>query len=500
MSEENQGQENKTAPAQKKAAPVKEQTMPLVGEILEFTRLGEQDEGYELARQGVETMLSELLQKDEPVERVDKSLVDQMIDELDRRLGEQLDAILHNDEFQSLESSWRGMAFLVNRTDFNENIRLEVLNVNTDELREDFEDAPELNQTSMFQKVYTEEYGQFGGEPYGVMIGAYAFTPGATDVQLLEHMSALAAVTHAPFISSASPKFFGLDSFSELGDLKELDSLFDGPQYVKWRGLRETDDSRNIGLTLPNFMGRMTFGENKPVRSFNYVEQIQNKDDYLWLNSAYAYATRLVESFANYRWCPNIIGPQSGGAVTDLAVHTVDNDGRQELVGPIEAFVSDRKEYELSDLGFIPLTQRKNADNATFFSSSSVQKPKEFGAEPEARQAELNYRLGTQLPYLFIINRLAHYIKVLQRENLGSWKSRSDLEAELNRWIRQYVADQESPSPATRSRRPLRKAQVTVVEMDGDAGWYQVGLEVTPHFKFMGANFTLSLTGLLDRV
>lgn len=494
MSEENQGQEQ-AAPAS-----VKEQDAPLVGEILEFTRLDEQDEGYQLARQGVETMLAELLKKDEPVERVDKSLVDQMIDELDRRLGEQMDEILHNDDFQSLESSWRGLAFLVNRTDFDENISIEVLNVNTDELREDFEDAPELNQTAMFQKVYTDEYGQFGGEPYGVMIGDYAFTPAAVDVSLLENMSALAAVTHAPFISSASPKFFGLESFSELADLKEVDSLFDGPQYVKWRGLRETDDARNIGLTLPSFMGRMAYGENKPVRSFNYVEKAEGKEDYLWLNSSYAYATRLVESFARYRWCPNIIGPQSGGAVTDLAIHTTDNNGRQEMVGPLETFVSDRKEYELSELGFIPLTQRKNADNATFFSSSSVQKPKQFGSEPEARQAELNYRLGTQLPYLFIINRLAHYIKVLQRENLGSWKSRSDLEAELNRWIRQYVADQENPSPATRSRRPLRKAQVTVTEMDGDAGWYQVGLEVTPHFKFMGANFTLSLTGLLDRV
>ncbi|WP_086480190.1 type VI secretion system contractile sheath large subunit [Oceanospirillum sanctuarii] len=476
------------------------QSQPLVGEILEFTRLAEQDEGYELARQGVEAMLSELLTKSEPVERVDKSLVDQMIDELDQRLGQQLDAILHNDEFQKLESAWRGLAFLVNRTDFNENIRVELLNVDKDELLEDFEDAPELNQTAMFQKVYTEEYGQFGGEPYGVLVGGYEFGPGAQDIKLLESMSGLAAVTHAPFIASAGPSFFGLGEFDELPDLKELDSLFEGPQYLKWRGLRDTEDSRNIGLTLPRFMGRLTYGENKPVKSFTYTEQVEEKSDYLWVNAAYAYATRLVDSFAHYRWCPNIIGPQSGGAVTDLAVHVVDNQGATTLNGPVETFISDRKEYELSELGFIPLTQRKNADNATFFSSNSVQRPKQFGTEPEARQAELNYRLGTQLPYLFIVNRLAHYIKVLQRENLGSWKSRVDLEAELNRWIRQYVADQESPSPATRSQRPLRKAQVNVVEVDGEAGWYQVGLEVTPHFKFMGANFTLSLTGLLDRV
>lgn len=476
------------------------QSQPLVGEILEFTRLAEQDEGYELARQGVEAMLSELLTKSEPVERVDKSLVDQMIEELDQRLGQQLDAILHNEEFQKLEAAWRGLAFLVNRTDFNENIRVELLNVDKDELLEDFEDAPELNQTAMFQKVYTEEYGQFGGEPYGVLVGGYEFGPGAQDIKLLESLAGLASVTHAPFIASAGPSFFGLSEFDELPDLKELDSLFEGPQYLKWRGLRDTEDSRNIGLTLPRFMGRLTYGENKPVKSFAYTEQVDQKSDYLWVNASYAYATRLVDSFAQYRWCPNIIGPQSGGAVTDLAVHVVDNQGTTALNGPVETFISDRKEYELSELGFIPLTQRKNADNATFFSSNSVQRPKQFGTEPEARQAELNYRLGTQLPYLFIVNRLAHYIKVLQRENLGSWKSRADLEAELNRWIRQYVADQESPSPATRSQRPLRKAQVTVVEVDGEAGWYQVGLEVTPHFKFMGANFTLSLTGLLDRV
>ncbi len=481
---------------------VKEQTQsqPLVGEILEFTRLAEQDEGYELARQGVEAMLSELLTQSEPVERVDKSLVDQMIEELDQRLGQQLDAILHNEEFQKLESAWRGLAFLVNRTDFSENIRVELLNVDKHELLEDFEDAPELNQTAMFQKVYTEEYGQFGGEPYGVLVGGYEFGPGAQDIKLLESLSGLAAVTHAPFIGSVGPSFFGLDEYDELPDLKELDSLFEGPQYLKWRGLRDTDDSRNIGLTLPRFMGRMTYGESKPVKSFSYSEEVEQKSDYLWVNAAYAYATRLVDSFAQYRWCPNIIGPQSGGAVTDLSVHLIDQDGSKFLNGPVETYISDRKEYELSDLGFIPLTQRKNADNATFFSSNSVQRPKQFGTEPDERQAELNYRLGTQLPYLFIVNRLAHYIKVLQRENLGSWKSRADLEGELNRWVRQYVADQENPSPATRSRRPLRKALVTVTEIDGDAGWYQVGLEVTPHFKFMGANFTLSLTGLLDRV
>ncbi|MDB4069065.1 type VI secretion system contractile sheath large subunit, partial [Pseudomonadales bacterium] len=221
--------------------------------------------------------------------------------------------------------------------------------------------------------------------------------------------------------------------------------------------------------------------------------------DYLWGNAAFAYATRLTDSFARYRWCPNIIGPQSGGSVHDLPIDFVEEAGLSRVVGPIETAISDRKEYELSELGFIPLTLRKDADSAVFFSSNSTQKPKKFTNDDDGRQAEMNYKLGTQLPYLFIVNRLAHYIKVLQRENLGGWKSRGDLEMELNKWIRQYVADQDNPSAATRSQRPLRKASLEVVEVDNDAGWYQVTMEVTPHFKFMGANFTLSLTSMLER-
>ncbi|HKM14866.1 MAG TPA: type VI secretion system contractile sheath large subunit [Marinospirillum sp.] len=479
----------------------KTKVQPLVGEILEYTRLGEADAGYDLARQGVEALLGELLSRETQLPRIDKALVEQMIAELDKRLSQQMNSILHAPEFQALESTWRGLDFLVQRTEFTENIKVEIFNTSQDELLEDFEDSPEANQSALFKTVYTKEYGQFGGEPYGVIIGDYAFNQSTKDIQLLEHMAALSAVTHAPFITGTSPKFFGLGAWSELPDLKEVSSLFEGPQYIKWRNLREQDDSRNLGLTLPRLMGRALFGDDKPVRSFVYQEEaLKGESDYLWINACYAYATRLMDSFARYRWCPNIIGPQAGGAVLNLPVHITESEGTPLLNGPIETVVSDRKEYEISELGFIPLTQRKNADNATFFSSNSVQQPKYFGTDPAAKVAELNYRLGTQLPYLFIINRLAHYIKVLQRENLGSWKTRSDLESELNRWIRQYVADQENPSPATRSQRPLRRAVVQVTEIDSEAGWYQVGLEVTPHFKFMGANFTLSLTGLLDRV
>tara|TARA_B100000768_G_scaffold180703_1_gene201369 strand:- start:742 stop:2190 length:1449 start_codon:yes stop_codon:yes gene_type:complete len=480
-------------------AAVKEES--LIASILSFSKLSNDENNYAIAQQGMQSLLGSVLEegKDLGSIRVDKSYVEFLIDELDAKLSKQMDEILHNEVFQSLESPWRSLKLLTDRTDFGENIKIDILSVAKDELLQDFEDTDDITETGLYRKVYTNEFGQFGGDPYGVMVGDYGLSPSAHDMRLLSYMASLSAMTHAPFMTSASEDFFGLDDFSELPDLKQLEALFEGPQYLHWRNFRNSDDSRNVGLTLPKFMLRATYGENIPVRSFNYQESIQGKSDYLWGNSAFAYATRLNNSFAKYRWCPNIIGPQSGGEMADLPINVVNVSGTDRVEGPVEVSISDRKEYELSELGFIPLTLRKDADSAVFFSSNSAQQPKKFSNDEEGRQAEVNFKLGTQLPYLFIVNRLAHYVKVLQRENLGSWKSRSELESELNKWIRQYVADQDNPSAATRSQRPLRKALITVSEIVGDAGWYSVGLEVTPHFKFMGANFTLSLTSILER-
>ncbi len=474
----------------------------LLEEIMEHTRLQPQDEGYDVARQGVETLLRELFEnREQPVERVDKRLVDQMINDLDQRIGAQIDEILHHPQFRELESAWRGLKFLVDRTEFQENIKVEFINSSKEDLVDDFREADDISKSGLFHHVYTQEYGQFGGEPVALMVGNYEFGPGGEDVYLLQNMASLGAVSHAPFIGSASEKFFGFDRFEDLPQVKELESIMEGPQYAKWRALRDSEDARNVALTLPRFMLRHPYDpEDNPVREFNYTEGREgSNDDYLWGNSAFAFATRVTESFARYRWCPNIVGPIAGGAVKDLPVDVVEVDGQEQLVGPVEVAISDRREYELSELGFVPLSLRKGSDNAAFFSANSIQRPKYFGSDEEGRQAELNYRLGTQLPYLFIVNRLAHYVKVLQRENLGSWKSRAELENELNKWLRQYVADQDNPSPATRSQRPLRRAQLTVEEVEGEAGWYRVSMQVTPHFKFMGANFTLSLTGSLDR-
>ena len=295
---------------------------------------------------------------------------------------------------------------------------------------------------------------------------------------------------------------FGVDTFEEIPNLKDMESIFEGPKYAKWNGFRESEDARYFALAMPRFMLRTPYGtDTVPVKAFNYNEQAQGKtENYLWGNAAIALGTRMTESFANYRWCPNIIGPQSGGAVDDLPVHSFEAMGQLQSKIPTEVLISDRKEFELAEQGFISLTMRKGSDNAAFFSANSVQKPKFFGNSTEAKAAELNYKLGTQLPYMMITNRLAHYIKVLQRENIGSWKNRGELQSELNNWIRQYVSDQENPSADVRSRRPLRKAEITVSDVEGEPGWYSVNMAVQPHFKYMGADFTLSLKGKLDKV
>ena len=354
----------------------------------------------------------------------------------------------------------------------------------------------------MYKQVYTAEYGQFGGKPVGAMIGNYYFGPSAIDMRLLENVAKVATMAHAPFIAAASPEFFGLkDSFERLPALKDLQDIFSSTRYTKWQSFRESEDSRYVGLTVPRFLLRQPYDpEENPVRAFVYKENVDDDHaNFLWGNAAFAFATRITESFAKYRWAANIIGPRSGGAVEDLPVHLYESLGDIEMKIPTEVLVSDRREYELAEQGFIALTMRKGSDNAAFFSANSCQKPKYFGISETGKAAELNFKLGAQLPYLFIVSRLAHYIKVLQREQIGSWKERVDLERELNTWIRQFVADQENPSSDIRSRRPLREARIEVSDVEGDPGWYRVTMNIRPHFKYMGAYFTLSLVGKLEK-
>lgn len=485
--------------AQATQAEPQDQQPDLLDEIVQATRLRPEDEGYASTKAGIQAFLKNLVGTSGQ-QKISGLLVDQMIGEIDAKLSLQVNAIMHSEQFSKIESAWRSLKFLVDRTDFRQNIRLEFVNVSKEDLLSDFEDAPEVVKSGLYKTVYTAEYGQFGGQPVGAMIANYEFGPKPQDIQLLQYVASVAAMSHAPFIAAADKSFFGIDSWEALPDLKDLHSIFEMPQYAKWRSFRESEDARYVGLTLPKFLLRLPYGaDTVPCKSFDFKEQAQDNSEFCWGNTAFAFATRLTESFAKYRWCVNIIGPQGGGSVENLPLYQFEQNGQVQTKIPTQVLISERREYELAEEGFIALTMRKGSDNAAFFSANSCLKCKVFANTPEGKAAETNYKLSAQLPYMMIMNRLAHYVKVIQRESLGTAKERVDLEHELNTWISQYVTEMDNPDPVTRAKRPLRMASVEVNDVEGDPGWYTVSIKARPHFKYMGASFTLSLVGKLDK-
>jgi type VI secretion system protein ImpC len=473
----------------------------LLDSILSETRIKPADEGYEVAKRGVAAFIAEMLAPGKAAEKVDKAGVDAMIAEIDKKLSAQVNEVLHHPEVQKLESAWRSLRFVIEKVDFRENIKVEMLSVDKETLQSDLEDSPDLTKSGFYRLVYSNEYGVFGGKPYGVMNMNYDFGPGPQDIELLRKLAAVASMAHCPVVANAGPQFFGDESFKNLPTLKDLKSIFEGPQYARWHSFRESEDARYIGLAMPRFLLRLPYGEKTvPVKSFNFSEDVvDHHERYLWGHASNTLVTRIADSFAKYRWAPNIIGPQSGGAVENLPLHQYEAMGEIQTKVPTEVQLTERREFELSEEGFIGLTFRKESDNAAFFSANSVQKPKTFGNTADGKAAEANFRLGTQLPYMFVMTRLAHYIKVLQREQIGSWKDRAQLQTELNNWIGQYVVDMENPGADVRSRKPLRQAEIKVEDVEGQPGWYRCSLKVRPHFKYMGASFTLSLVGKLDK-
>ena len=475
--------------------------LSLLDNIVAQTSLTQEDDTYDVVKSGVGALIEELIKSDNEDEKVNKSIIDKMIAQIDEKISNQMDEILHHEKFQALESKWRGLYMLVERTDFRQNILMEIINVSKEDLMEDFEESLDITQTGLYKHVYTSGYGQFGGEPVGTIIADYELSPSNADIKFLNKVASISAMSHAPFIAAAGPKFFGLKSFEGLPDLKDIDDVMSSPQFAAWRGFRKNEDSRYVGLTLPRFLLRAPYDpEDNPISNFVYKENVsKNHENYLWGNTIYPFASKLTDSFANFRWCTNIIGPKSGGEVRDLPVHTFESMGDIEMKIPTEVLVSDRREYELSEQGFIPLIMRKGSNSAAFFAATSAQEPKIFPNTPEGNEAELNYKLGTQLPYLIAITRMSHYIKVLQREHIGSWRERADLERELNKWAKQYVANQENPSAEIRSKRPFKDIAINVEDLADDPGWYKVRISLRPHFKYMGASFELSLVGKLDK-
>ena len=343
----------------------------LLDEIVAATKLKPVDAGYDITKVGLQAFIEQLADR-KGAQKISGALVDEMIASIDAKLTAQVNEILHNDAVQELESAWRSLKYLIDNTDFRQNIKVEFINVSKSDLLDDFEDAPEIVKSGLYKQIYTAEYGQFGGKPVGAVIANYDFGPNPQDLELLRYVASVSAMAHAPFIAAAGKEFFGLDQWEALPNLKDLHSIFEMPQYAKWRSFRESEDARYVGLTLPKFLLRLPFGEDTvPAKSFNFKESANTDADFCWGNTAFALATRLTDSFAKYRWCSNIIGPQGGGTVENLPLYQFENMGQIETKIPTQVLISERREYELAEEGFIALTMRKGSDNAAFFSANS---------------------------------------------------------------------------------------------------------------------------------
>lgn len=451
--------------------------------------------------QALNVLIHSVLRPEEgKVERIDKALIDSVIADLDRKISAQVNEILHQPDFQKLESAWRGLKFLVERTDFRRNMKIEVLNVSKEELAADFEDVPEPVQSGLFKHVYIQEYDQPGGEPIGAIIGNYEFENRPPDIALLRNLSKISAACHAPFVGGVNDRFFG-KRIEEIPRLPDMAPIFDQAEYASWRGFRDSEDSRYVGLTFPRFLLRLPYGQDTyPVKSFHFEEEAGGEahQKYLWGNASFAFASTLVRSFAENGWCVNIRGPQSGGLIEDLPLHHFEAGGETNTKIPTEILISDRREFELAELGFIPLSFYKNRDYACFFSANSVQKPKKYTGKG-GEDATANSRLSARLPYLFLVSRLAHYLKVIQRENIGAAKEKDDLQRELEDWIETLVTKMQNPGPDAKAKYPLSDAAIKVTDIADNPGFYNVEMLVRPHFQIEGIDVQLSLVSRLPK-
>ncbi|MGV6849080.1 MAG: type VI secretion system contractile sheath large subunit [Marinibacterium sp.] len=423
-----------------------------------------------------------------------------MIAEIDKKLSEQVNEIMHNDEFQQLESAWRGLHHLVNNTETDEMLKIRVMPISKKDLHKNlrkFKGAA-WDQSPLFKKLYEEEFGQFGGEPYGCLVGDYHFNHSAPDVELLGEMSKIAAACHAPFITGADPSLMNFESWQELANPRDLVKVQATPEYAAWKSLRDSEDAKYLGLAMPRFLGRQPYGaKQNPVEEFAFEEDTSGADSskFTWVNAAYGMAVNITRSFKDYGWCSRIRGVESGGTVTNLPTHTFPtDDGGVDMKCPTEIGISDRREAELAKLGMMPLIHRKNTDMAAFIGAQSLHKPAEYD-DPDATA---NANLAARLPYLFATCRFAHYLKCMVRDKVGSFKSRDDMQRWLNDWILNYVdGNPESSSERTKAEKPLSAAEVVVQEVEGNPGYYSSQFFLRPHYQLEGLSVSLRLVSKL---
>jgi type VI secretion system protein ImpC len=461
------------------------------------------DRAREAVEQAVQTLAEQVLRDTAIVSSDVVKTIESLIGELDRTLSRQINEILHHPDLQQLESAWRGLHYLVTNTETDEMLKIRVLNISKKDLAKTLKryKGTAWDQSPVFKKIYENEYGTMGGEPYGCLVGDYHFDHSPPDVELLGEMAKVAASAHAPFIAGADPAIMQMDSWQELQNPRDLTKIFQTAEYAPWRSLRESDDARYIGLAMPRFLARLPYGaKTDPVDEFDFEEETEGGTHgaYTWANSAYAMARNINMAFKLYGWCTRIRGVESGGAVENLPCHTFPtDDGGVDMKCPTEIAITDRREAELAKNGFMPLLHKKNSDFAAFIGAQSLNKPTEYD-DPDATA---NANLSARLPYLFATCRFAHYLKSMVRDKIGSFKEREDVERWLNKWIQNYVdGDPAHSSESTKAERPLAAAEVVVEENPENPGYYSANFYLRPHYQLEGLTVSLRLVSKLPSV
>ncbi len=461
------------------------------------------DQAKEAVEHAVRTLAEHALQHTTLISHDVIKSIESLIAAIDQKLSEQVNVIMHHADFQQLEGAWRGLHYLVNNTETDEMLKIRVMNISKKELHKTVKKfkGTAWDQSPIFKKVYEEEYGQFGGEPFGCLVGDYYFDHSPTDVELLREMSQIAAASHTPFIAAAAPTAMQMDSWQELSNPRDLTKIFQTPEYAAWRSLRESEDSRYIGLAMPRFLARRPYGaKSDPVEEFDFEEEVEGAEHsrYCWANAAYAMATNITRAFKMYGWCTRIRGIESGGAVENLPTHTFPtDDGGVDMKCPTEIAISDRREAELAKNGFMPLIHKKNTDFAAFIGAQSLQKPAEYD-DPDATA---NANLSARLPYLFATCRFAHYLKCMVRDKIGSFKERDQLQLWLQEWIYNYVDGNPAiSSDETKAMKPLAAAEVVVEEVEGNPGYYTSKFFLRPHYQLEGLTVSLRLVSKLPSI
>lgn len=469
----------------------------LLDQIIEQGRMIRDESQKGWARDVLSEFVKQIMEGTITVSKDTERMINARIAQIDKLISMQLNEIMHHPDFQQLEGSWRGLNYLVQNSETGEKLKLRVMNVSKKDLLKDMEKASEFDQSTLFKKIYEEEFGMFGGASYGALIGDYEFGNNPQDLSLLEKISQVAAAAHAPFISAASPALFNWDKFEELSGPRDLSKIFQSVEYAKWKSFRDSEDSRYVALALPHILMRLPYGQaSVPVENFNYEEDVDGTDTskYLWGNAAYALGTRLTDAFAKYHWTAAIRGVEGGGLVSGLPVHTFKTDeGDVALKCPTEIAITDRREKEFADLGFIPLVHCKGTDYAAFFSTQTANKAKVYDTE----SANANARLSSQLQYILAVSRFAHYLKSMMRDKIGSFMTRKNAEDFLNRWIANYVLLDDNAGQEMKAKYPLREARIDVSEIPGKPGAYRAVAFLKPHYQLDELSVSLRLVANL---